>query len=65
MSEEMPILATHNIKDKDILNTMEFIIKEIKGDSLKSNDFWFEKNEFAHYFTPVLIQCNSLQIQRL
>ena len=53
MSEEMPILATHNIKDKDILNTMEFIIKEIKGDSLKSNDFWFEKNEFAHYFTRV------------
>ena len=39
----MPILATHNIKDKDIFNTMEFIIEEIKGDSLKVNDFWFEK----------------------
>ena len=53
MSEEMPILATHNIKNKDIFNTMEFIIEEIKGDSLKVNDFWFEKNEFAHYFTRV------------
>ena len=49
----MPILATHNIKDKDVFNTMEFIIEEIKGDSLKVNDFWFEKNEFVHYFTRV------------
>lgn len=62
MSEEMPILATHNIKD--IINTTEFIIEEIKGDSLKVNDFWFEKNEVAHSFMPVLILCNSLQIPR-
>ena len=61
----MPILATHNIKDKDIFNTTEFIIEEIKGDSWKVNDFWFEKNEFAHCFIPVFILCNSLQIPRL
>ena len=44
---------------------MEFIIEEIKRDSLKVNEFWFEKNEFAHYFIPVLILCISLQMPRL
>ena len=39
VSEEMPILAKQNKKDKDIFNTIEFIIEEIKGDSLKVNDF--------------------------
>ena len=54
VKEEMPILAKQNKKDKDIFNTIEFIIEEIKGDSLKVNDFWFEKDEFTHYFIPAL-----------
>lgn len=48
--EKMPVLATQNIKDKEIFNTMEFIIEEIKNDKFKVNNEWFEESEFAQNF---------------
>ena len=50
--EGMPVLATQNIKDKKIFNTMEFVIEEIKNDKFKVNNEWFEESEFAQNFIP-------------
>lgn len=48
----MPVLATTNIKDKKIFNTMEFVIEEIKGNKFKVNNEWFGKKEFSESFIP-------------
>lgn len=48
----MPVLATTNIKDKKIFNTMEFVIEEIKGNKFKVNNEWFDKKEFSESFIP-------------
>ena len=48
----MPVLATQNIKDKDIFNTMEFVVEDIYGDCFKVNDILFDKKEFSESFIP-------------
>ena len=57
----MPVLATTNIKDKEIFNTMEFTIEDIKDDrtddrrsirNFKINDIWFDIKEFSESFIP-------------
>ena len=48
----MPILATQNMKDKQIFNTMEFIIEDISNNQFKINNEWFEQNEFSESFIP-------------
>ena len=50
--QNMPVLATTNIKDKKIFNTMEFMIEEIKGNKFKVNNEWFDKKEFSESFIP-------------
>ena len=40
---DMPVLATTNIKDKNVFNTMEFKIEDIKGNKFKINNEWLEK----------------------
>ena len=49
---DMPVLATTNIKDKNIFNTMEFKIEDIKENRFKINNEWFDKNTFAASFIP-------------
>ena len=49
---DMPVLATTNIKDKNIFNTMEFKIEDIKENRFKINNEWFDKNAFAASFIP-------------
>ena len=49
---DMPVLATTNIKDKHIFNTMEFKIEDIKENRFKINNEWFDKNTFAASFIP-------------
>lgn len=48
----MPIIATQNIKNQGIYNTIEFKIEETVGDKLKVNGFWFERKEFRKKFIP-------------
>ena len=48
----MPILATQNIKDKDILNTMEFVVEDMNDRSFKVNNEWFQIREFSESFIP-------------
>ena len=57
----MPVLATTNIKDKEIFNTMEFTIEDIKDDRINErrvtktfliNDIWFDMKEFSESFIP-------------
>ena len=50
--QNMPVLATTNIKDKNIFNTMEFVIEKIKENKFKVNDEWFDKKEFSESFIP-------------
>ena len=59
----MPVLATTNIKDKDIYNTMEFTIEDIQNNNYESNkrqdnkkfminEEWFDIKEFSESFIP-------------
>ena len=55
--EGMPILATQNLKDKEIYNTMEFIVEDMFYDKFndyvfKVNDQIFNKAEFSVSFIP-------------
>ena len=56
--EGMPILATENLKDKEIYNTMEFLVEDIYYDEFiedyvfKINDRIFNKKEFSESFIP-------------
>ena len=48
----MPLLATQNLKDKDIYNTMEFVVEDMNDRSFKVNNEWFEIGEFSESFIP-------------
>ena len=48
----MPILATQNVKDKKIFNTMVFKIEKIKGNKFMVNNEWYEEKEFSETFIP-------------
>ena len=48
----MPLLATQNLKDKDIYNTMEFVVEDMIDRSFKVNNEWFEIREFSESFIP-------------
>ena len=48
----MPALATQNLKDRRIFNTMEFIIEGIKDNQFKTNNEWFDKKEVSENFIP-------------
>ena len=54
--EGMPLIATTNIKDKGIFNTMEFNlneIKEVEGDRFfEVEDEWYSQSEFSQSFIP-------------
>ena len=39
----MPVMATQNIEDKGIFNTMEFIIQDIKDHEFKIKDVSFDE----------------------
>ena len=49
---KMPVLATQNMKDKGIHNTMEFVIEDIKYDRYRINNEWFDKKDFSENFIP-------------
>ena len=60
----MPVLATQNIKDEGIFNTVEFVIEGVKRDKIKikdkikrNNEFkinnaWYDEKEFSGNFIP-------------
>lgn len=50
--EGMPVIATVNIKDKNLLNTMEFIIEEtdIEYKKIKVNNKWYKEKELTESF---------------
>ena len=50
--EGMPVLATLNIKDREIYNTMKFVIEEIHNSRFMVNREWFDQKEFAESFIP-------------
>ena len=50
--QNIPILATQNLKDKEIYNTMEFMIEEINDDNFKVKDKWYDIKEFSESFIP-------------
>lgn len=50
--QNMPVLATQNIKDKKIFNAMEFTIEEIQNNRFKVNDEWYDEKEFSESFIP-------------
>ena len=50
--QNIPILATQNLKDKEIYNTMEFMIEEINDDDFKVNNEWYDIKEFSESFIP-------------
>ena len=50
VSKGMPVIATQNIKDKEIFNTMEFELEDIDNEGYKINGVWFEPKEFSESF---------------
>ena len=50
--QNMPIMATQNIKDKKIFNTMEFIVEKVKENQFKVNNEWYDIKEFSESFIP-------------
>lgn len=48
----MPVIAITNIKDKQIFNSMEFVIQEIKNNNFKVNNEWYDKKQFSETFIP-------------
>ena len=48
----IPVLATKNIKDEEIFNTMQFKIDDIDDRTFKINNIWFDEKEFAENFVP-------------
>ena len=50
--EGMPVLATQNIKDIEIYNTMKFTIEEITNNIFTVYNETFSKSEFAQNFIP-------------
>ena len=56
ISEGIPLIATINNKDRQIFNTMEFILEEVKKEnnetSFKIKDNWYDLSEFSRSFIP-------------
>ena len=50
--QNMPLLATQNLKDREIYNTMEFVVEDIYDDCFKVNNILFDKKEFSESFIP-------------
>ena len=55
--EGMPVIATQNLKEREIFNTMEFVVEDIYNDKFnnykfKVNDQLFDKAEFSISFIP-------------
>jgi len=50
--QNMPIIATQNIKDRKIFNTMEFVIEEIDNHSFRVQNEWYDTKEFSENFIP-------------
>ena len=50
--QDLPVLATKNIKEKSIFNTMEFKIEGIEGNKFKVNNEWFDEKTFSESFIP-------------
>ena len=50
--QTMPVLATQNLKDREIYNTMEFVVEEIQNNRFKVNDEWYDEKEFSESFIP-------------
>ncbi len=54
--KDMPLIATSNIKDKEIYNTMQFKIEDIKEEGKTTlyyiNDIWFNQKELEENFIP-------------
>lgn len=48
----MPIIATQNIKDLEIFNTMELVIQDIDENGFQIKNEWFDENKFAENFIP-------------
>ena len=48
----MPVIAITNIKDKQIFNSMGFVIQEIKNNNFKVNNEWYDKKQFSETFIP-------------
>ena len=48
----MPVLATTKLKEKEIYNTMAFVIEELKDDRFMVNRELFDQKEFAESFIP-------------
>ena len=48
----MPVIATTNIKDQNIYNTMEFVIEELKEKEYKINNQWYNQKELSECFIP-------------
>ena len=59
----MPVIATLNIKNQNIFNTMEFKIEDIDFDKkrFKINNEWYEQSQFSISFM-ICILFNCLQI---
>ena len=52
--KHMPIIATTNLKDNNIFNTMEFTIKDIDKENKEFlvDNKWFQYNDFRESFIP-------------
>ena len=50
--QDLPVLATKNLKEQGIFNTMEFVIEKIRENKFKVNNEWFDKKEFSESFIP-------------
>ena len=50
--QNIPIMATQNIKDKKIFNTMEFIVEKVRKNRFKVNNEWYDIKEFSESFIP-------------
>jgi len=50
--KNMPIIATTNLKDKEIFNSMEFVVEKIRDNFFKVNNEWYNKEQFSESFIP-------------
>ena len=48
----MPLIATKNLKVKDIFNTIKFVVQDIVDSIFKVDEQWFEAGEFCESFIP-------------
>ena len=48
----MPVIATENMKDREIFNTMEFLVESISEDSIEIDGQDFDYTTFSQSFIP-------------